>query len=154
MFHLTRAPVATFLLVFTLFFVGCDEKGLKADLSTPEGAILLLEEAYREGNIEKAVSCKDFKLQAAHLARSQPWAKDESTLAQLAKTLEVAYRAELKKGVPDLQGVESTFIEKKEIGEGQVVVTEISRRPNGNVSTQKLLVAKGRDGWKVLLPVE
>ena len=138
--------------LLTLF--GCGKKAIRADLSTPEGAILSLEEAYRQGDIEKAVACKDFKVEAAHMTRDKPGFDTPDLIAKIAETLELAYRAEMKGGFPDMKGVTSTFPKKREYGAGKVVVTEVCRYPDGGTSKQDILVAKTDAGWKVMIPIK
>ena len=141
-------------IISLLALSGCGKKAIKADLTTPEGAILSLENAYRQRDIEKAVACKDFKAEAAHMMRDKPGLSSDEVLAKLAETLELAYRAEMKGGFPDMKGVTSTFPKKKDLGEGTVVVTEVCRFPDGGTSKQNMLVVKTSTGWKVMIPME
>src|SRR5688572_22837053 len=63
------------------------------DFSTPEGAILRLEDAYRKRDIEIAVSCKDFLTEARlMLEKSDKVESDEELVRKTAKTLELSYR--------------------------------------------------------------
>jgi hypothetical protein len=144
--------IITIMSLLALF--GCGKKTFKADLTTPEGAILSLEDAYRQGDIEKAVACKDFKVEAAHMMREKPGLGSDEVLAKLGETLELAYRAQMKGGFPDMKGVTSTFPKKKDLGEGKVVVTEVCRHLDGGITKQDILVAKTDAGWKVMIPME
>ena len=141
-------------IISLLALSGCGKKAIKADLTTPEGAILSLENAYRQRDIEKAVACKDFKAEAAHMMRDKPGMNSDEVLAKLAETLELAYRAEMKGGFPDMKGVTSTFPKRKDLGDGKVVVTEVCRFPDGGTSKQNMLVVKTSTGWKVMIPME
>ena len=149
---LTFTTIVAALSLLTLF--GCGKSAIKADLSTPEGAILLLEDAYRQGDIEKAVACKDFKVEAAHMTRDKPGFDTPEATAKIAEALELAYRAEMKHGFPDVKGVTSTFPKKRNYSEGKVVVTEVCRYPDGGTSKQNILVAKTEGGWKVMIPIK
>ena len=146
----------TTIMAFLSFLVlfGCGKELIKADLTTPEGAILLLEDAYRRGDIERAIACKDFKVEAAYMLRDKPALSSNEVLTKLAETLELAYRVQLKKGFPDMKGVTSTFPKKKDVGDGKVVVTEVCRYTDGGTSKQDILVAKTDTGWKVMIPVK
>lgn len=136
-----------------LAWFGRGPKTFTADLTTPEGAILTLEEAYRERDIEKAVACKDFGVEAAYMLRDKPELRSDEILAKLAETLELAYRKEMSGGFPDMKGVTSTFPAKKNLGNGKVVVTEVCKYPDGGTSKQNLVVANTTAGWKVIVPI-
>ena len=138
--------------LFSLF--GCGKKTIKLDLTTPEAAILSLEDAYRKADIEMAVACKDFKVEAAYMVRDKPPMQDEAIIAKLAGVLELAYREQMKGGFPDMSGVTSTFPKKRDYGDGKVVVTEVCLYPDGGTSQQDMLVAKTEAGWKVLIPIK
>ena len=62
------------------------------DFSTPEGALLKLEDAYRARDIEGAVACKDFRREAdMMLSRmGSPLVKDEEMVSEIAKVLELS----------------------------------------------------------------
>jgi hypothetical protein len=64
------------------------------DFSTPEGAVLCLEEAYRRRDIEAACACKDFLVEATLmlLEAAPDTAGDADVRAQAAEVLELAFR--------------------------------------------------------------
>ena len=150
----TKRYTSIITIISLLALFGCGKKTFKADLTTPEGAILALEDAYRQGDIEKAVACKDFKMEAAHMMRDKPGLGSDEVLTKLGETLELAYRAQMKGGFPDMKGVTCKFPKKKDLGGGKIVVTEVCRYPDGGTSKQDILVAKTDAGWKVLIPVK
>jgi hypothetical protein len=127
------------------------------DFSTPEGAILMLEDAYRARDIEAAVSCKDFRREAAlMLSRFEgKFPVDEDLQRQTAQVLELAFRKEMEtKGFPELTGVTCTFPRTETRGDGLVVVTKQSRRADGTVVEERILVGQTPDGWRALVPVD
>lgn len=147
------------LAVPLLWFSGCRSKEPKADFTTPEGAILKLEEAYRSKDIEAAVAAKDFVSEArVMLSRlNKGMDKDAEVLKETAEVLELSFRAEMKKsGFPDFTGLKSRFPSKEKLKdfEGIVAVTEVCTFPDGGTSRQKILVAKTAKGWRVLNPEE
>lgn len=142
------------MVLLLVAITACTKHSSKADLSTPEGAILSLEEAYRQHDIDRAVACKDFKVEAAYMARDKPALGTSEAVDKIAKVLELAYRAEMKSGFPEFNGVSSTFSEKKDIGDGKVVVTEVCKFRDGTTSSQDIMVAKTDSGWKVMIPVK
>src|SRR5215218_6266878 len=100
-------------LFIALACIGCDRtpKGstVPHDFTTPEGAILSLEDAYRARDIEEAVKCKDFvtesRLMLSKLNNKQ--LKDDDKLVQeSARMLEASYRAQFRNhGFPLMSGV-------------------------------------------------
>jgi hypothetical protein len=136
---------------------GCSKQHAK-DFSTPEGALLCLEDAYRAKDIEAAVRCKDFKMEARVMLeklQNLQGAIDDQLIAKTAEVLELGFRKELeKKGFPDMTGVASTFPKVEPFRDGIVMVTEECSYPGGTKSKQRLLVSKTADGWRVLNPVD
>jgi hypothetical protein len=125
---------------------------IERDFETPEGAILCLEDAYRRRNIESACICKNFLIEGTlKLLDLDPnLARDPEMRKKNAVLLERAYRKKTAEAWPDLTGVESFFIDRQLYTDGIVMVTELRRLPNGTFNEHKVLVAKTKDGWKVL----
>lgn len=144
-------------LVIALAGCGANDRGGSAkpqDFTTPEGAILSLEDAYRAQDVEAAVRCKDFQVEATLMLKKldQDFSGDPEILAKTAEVLELGFRAELKRGFPDFRDVVSTFPEKQPY-EGRddiLLVTEQCRRGDGTPTMNNLVVAKTSDGWKVI----
>jgi len=138
---------------------GCAKKPVVHDFSTPEGAILCLEDAYLAKDIEAAVRCKDFHIEARlMLEKLKSLPKDvidNAIINKTAEVLELAFRKEIeKKGFPDMTGMSSAFTKVEQFKEGVVAVTEECSYPNGRKSKQRLLVAKTDNGWRVLNPID
>jgi len=125
------------------------------DFSTPEGAILCLEDAYRRRDIEAAVACKHFPIEGILmlLEYDDNLARDPEIRKRNALLAEQTYRRELAESWPDLQGVESFFLEREPFIDGVVAVKELRRLRDGSYEQLNVLVAKTRDGWRVLYPV-
>jgi hypothetical protein len=122
------------------------------DFTTPEGAILCLEDAYRRHDIEAAVACKDFRIEATLLlADAAPEAADDPEVqAQAADVLEQAFRKEKAEAWPDMAGVESFFVGREDLTDEFVVVNEFNRFPDGTFAEVYLQVALTEKGWRVL----
>lgn len=148
--------------------VGCnssksksENRSLAADFSTPEGAILKLEESYRNGDLEAAVACKDFRMEAEYMLKDEMKTKlpqeqlTDDIVQEAAEVLEMAYRAQMKKsGLPDFKGLRSTFPKKTKVKEDIYRVTEVCYFPDGGTSKQDLFVGRRNGEWKVLHAVE
>ncbi len=134
---------------------GAVSQSISHDLTTPEGAILSLEDAYRSKDIEAAVRCKDFTVEAKLMLQKlqQDFSDDPEILSKTVEVLELGFRSELKNsGFPDFRNVVSTFSGKKPYqGRDDIVqITEHCRHDDRTTTTNTLVVAKTADGWKVV----
>lgn len=130
-------------------------KSFNADFSTPEGAILCLEEAYRRHDLEAAVASKDFATEAKLMLQGvgEGLDADGEIAAKTTEVLELAFRQEVQNAWPDFTKSQSYFVEQEPYKDNIVAVTEICHYTDGGTSRQKLLVAKTANGWRVLHPV-
>lgn len=145
------------VLIFAAFRVMAVE--IKKDFSTPEGAILMLEEAYQKKDLEAAVAAKDFMIEARVMLveKGMDLEKNKELLKKTAEVLELSFRYYIKKdGFPDFTGLKSTFEEKKPYKDFKDVwiITEVCTYPDGGISKQKLLIATTEQGWRVLNPTK
>jgi len=122
------------------------------DFSTPEGAVLCLEDAYHRQNIESACACKNFMIEGtvALLNVDPKLARDPELRKKNAQLTERAFRKETTEAWPDLKGVESFFIDRQIYTDGIVVVVEIRRSSDGTFTKLNQLVANTQSGWRVL----
>jgi uncharacterized protein YegJ (DUF2314 family) len=122
------------------------------DFSTPEGAILCLEDAYDEQDIEKAMACKNFEEEARLLLlkMNDRWSGNE-ILQTTADILRMAFEKSLiEDGFPVFKDIRRAFPYRKKITDQLYLITEVCIFPDGGKSTQQLYTFKGEDGWKVL----
>ncbi|MEK7380745.1 MAG: hypothetical protein AAB075_07025 [Gemmatimonadota bacterium] len=121
------------------------------DFTTPEGAILSLEDAYRRRDIEAAVAAKDFSMEAKLMLRSLDRTEvDDALVARTAEVLLASFRTATTAAWPDFEGLQC-FLTKREPHADQVVrVTEVCRYPDGGFSEQQILVGPTARGWMVL----
>jgi hypothetical protein len=125
------------------------------DFETPEGAILCLEDACRRRSIESAVACKHFMIEGilTLVNYDEDLARDPKVRERNAMLAERTYRREISESWPDLKGVESFFLAHEPYIDGVVVVRELRRLRDDSFEKLNVLVAKTRDGWRVLNPV-
>ncbi len=125
------------------------------DFSTPEGAILCLEDAYRRHDIEAAIASKDFRSEAKLMLQKTGFAEhvDDEMIAKTVEALIVSFRAHTTANWPDFEGLESFFTKRAPHADKVVLVTEMCRFPDGYFSRQQMLVAETPQGWRVLNPV-
>ena len=122
------------------------------DFTTPEGAILCLEDAYRRRDIEAAVAAKDFDKEARMLLLNSGFKNviNDEVVAKMSEVLEMSFRAHTTAQWPDFDGLESFFPKKVEISDGVVAVTEVCRFPDGFFSRQEIYASNTADGWRVV----
>jgi hypothetical protein len=125
------------------------------DFTTPEGAILCLEDAYRRHDIEAAIAAKDFKTEAKLMLQKTGFKDhiDDEIIAKTAEVLIASFRAHTTAKWPDFEGLESFFTKREPHADKVVIVTEMCRFPDGGFSRQQMLVAETPQGWRVLNPV-
>jgi len=125
------------------------------DFSTPEGAILCLEDAYRRRDIEAAVASKDFIAESRVMFKELKNSNldDPKLLDETAKVLELSFRKHTEKSWPEFEGIQSYFIKREPYGDKVVVITEVCRFPDGGFSQQQILVSETSKGWRVLNPL-
>lgn len=130
-------------------------RGAPPAFSTPEAAIVTLEDAYRRKDLDACVRAKDFGIEAEYMMWSMSVdAADAALVDETAATLEAAYRAGFALGFPDMEGVVSTFAGTKRVADRVVMVTEVCKYPDGGKSVQRVLVAETEGGWRVLNVVQ
>ncbi|MDF1694770.1 MAG: DUF2314 domain-containing protein [Saprospiraceae bacterium] len=121
---------------------------------TPEGAIVQLEEAYNEDNIEKALSCKDFTKEAElMLAKLKKENVGEEIVQKTAEVLKMAFISSLQEnGMPKFNGIKRAFPKREKVSDQHMIVTEVCYYPDGNSSIQRMNTYKIGDHWKVMAP--
>ncbi len=159
-FELAVVSLVPFLL---LAVAGCGGGASSADaiahdLTTPEGAILSLEDAYRAEDIEDAVKCRDFTVEATVMLKkiNKEFSDDPEVLKMTADVLELGFRKEQTANFPNFHGIKSTFSDKKPYldYENIVQLQETCTASDGTTSQNKLFVAETPSGWKVISVVE
>lgn len=121
------------------------------DFTTPEGAILSLEDGYRRRDIEAAVAAKDFSMEAKLMLQSLGRNDvDDAPVAKAAEALLALFRTATTAAWPDFEGLECFFTRREPHADQVVRVTEVCRYPDGGFSEQQILVGETAQGWRVL----
>ena len=126
-----------------------------SNFETPEGAILSIEDAYDNKDLEKAINCKNFKKEAELMLKNTVKIDiDNELIDKTAEVLKLSFIKSIQEnGFPSFKGVKRVF-NRNFISPEHCVITEICIYPNGNKSSQKLNTYKTDNNWKVLNPVE
>jgi len=126
----------------------------KVDLETPEGAILSLEKAYDNQDMDAALACKDFNEEAKMMLSSMRMDFDEEIISSTAEVLELSFINNIaENGFPKFADLQNAFPLREKIDEDHYIITEVCWFPDGGTSIQKLNTYKSALGWKVLGPV-
>lgn len=124
------------------------------DLSTPEGAILSLEDAYDAGDLDRAVACKDFEEEAKQMLSSLKNASQLGTsdevVREMAEVLRLSFIKSIVENPPSFKGITRAFPKREIVRDDLVIVTEVCFYPDQTKSSQRLYVCKKGDDWKVL----
>jgi hypothetical protein len=149
-----------FGIMIILYFIGGKENRkifenariFSRDFTTPEGAILCIEEAYRNKDVESAVKCKDFATEATMMLKKlNDSLSNSEVIMKTAETLELAFRKEIENSPPDFNGIETRFLDQEKMDD-VIIVNAIHKNSNGMIIKEKLLTIKNKDGWRVLIP--
>lgn len=128
------------------------------DFTTPEGAILCLEDAYNDQDLEMAVACKDFTQEARDMLSSMqtPGLADDNELVdQTAETLRLSFIKYYEENpLPSFIDILRAFPHRQKITDDLYIITEVCFYPDNTKSQQKLKVSNTADGWRVAGLVE
>ena len=125
----------------------------KANLETPEGAILAIERAYINKDIDAAIACKDFFEEAKSLLSVMNMEIDQDIIAETAEVLKLSFINNIdQNGFPYLSAIPIAFPDRKKIDDTHFVITEVCWYPDGGKSVQLLNTYKSAKGWVVLGP--
>ncbi|WP_419868740.1 DUF2314 domain-containing protein [Chryseobacterium sp. CT-SW4] len=127
----------------------------KPNLTTPEGAIIRIENFYTEENLEGVISCKDFEMEAENMLKDSNLEVNESTINDLAEVLKLALIEDIKSnGFPHFNNIERNFSLITE-QQNQKLIEETIIFVNGTAKHNKFWIGQSKNGdWKVLNLVE
>ncbi|GHN01692.1 hypothetical protein WSM22_31810 [Cytophagales bacterium WSM2-2] len=124
------------------------------DLTTPEGAILCLEDAYDAKDIDKAISCKDFneeaKLMLTKMKHLEVATEMDSIVTSMAEVLQLSFIKNISENFPNFIGITRAFPKREFVREDLMIVTEVCFYPDNTKSAQRLYVSRKNGEWKVL----
>jgi len=127
----------------------------KPDLSTAEGAIMMLENFYNSNDLNGIFSCKDFYEEAKNILIENDINIHEETVRRIESVLKVSFIEHIEsKGFPDFNNVERVFTLIDE-NEGQQLIEEKVVYRDFSSSINKLWVTRCKDGtWRVLNTID
>ncbi|WP_454047535.1 DUF2314 domain-containing protein [Chryseobacterium sp. Marseille-Q8038] len=123
----------------------------KLDLTTPEGAIIKIENYYSNKDLKGVISCKDFQMEAENLLKEKGAIITAETKNKIAEALKSSLVETFQSNeFPNFENIERCFtlVEEKQ---NQRLIEEKVIYQNGNFTFNKLWVWRSKDGdWKVL----
>lgn len=127
----------------------------KPDLTTPEGAIIKIENFYSNNDLNGVISCKDFEMEAENLLKERGAIITAETKNKISEALKSSLIETFQSNeFPNFENIERCFtlVEEKQ---DQRLIEEKVIYQNGNFTFNKLWVWRSREGdWKVLNLVE
>jgi uncharacterized protein YegJ (DUF2314 family) len=126
------------------------------DDSTPEGAIVKIETAFNEDNLDKAADCKDFRKEAEMmLAKFKDKGLDDEVIDKTAEVLKLGFLKSLQEdGIPKFNDLKQAFPKREKVSDNHMIITEVCYYPDRTKSIQRLNTYYDGSGWKVGSPVE
>jgi uncharacterized protein YegJ (DUF2314 family) len=100
-------------------------------LKTPEGALLCLEDAYDEKNIDKAITIMDFEEDAKQMLKKHNMPTDKELVNTTAAALQLAYIKSIQDNMPSFRNVKRAFPYREKIRDDFYIITEICTYPDG-----------------------
>ena len=129
------------------------EDYFKADFKTPEGAIICIENAYNEKDIQKVIECKDFNIEAQLMAQKMNCVNNPEIIDEFCEALKLSCIKYLNdNGMPSFKNVIRAFPKREQISSKHFIITEVVYYPDGSESQQKINTYLTDNGWKVLDP--
>jgi hypothetical protein len=123
------------------------------DLSTPEGALITLENFYSEQSLEDALSCKNFDKESKNVLLELAKDLKEEFIKETAELLKSAFIEDLQQnGMPNFENIERVFKRLAYNGKEKMqLIEEILIYPDGKEESNKFWIAEDENGkWKVL----
>ena len=126
-----------------------------ANFETPEGAILSLEEAYDNDDLETAINCKDFNKEAEFMLKKTVQIEiDKELINKTAEVLKLSFMQNMNEhGMPKFKGIKRAF-KRQKISDEHYIITETCYYPDGGKSSERHNTFKIENEWKVLGLVE
>lgn len=127
----------------------------KPDLTTPEGAIITIENYYSNNNLKGVLSCKDFEMEAENLLNERGAIITSEITNKIAEALKSSLLETFQLNeFSNFENIERYFTLLNE-KEDQRLIEEKVIYQNGNFTFNKLWVGRSKQGnWKVLNLVE
>lgn len=129
------------------------------NFETPEGAILCIENAYDEGDIDKVLNCKDFleeaKLMLQKNGMLEKFNEEQKyeAIKMVGEALQLSFINGIEtNGMPDFRNCRRAFILREKLSSVHWIITEVVYHPDGSKTSQRINTYLTDLGWRVLSP--
>jgi uncharacterized protein YegJ (DUF2314 family) len=129
------------------------------DFTTPEGAILCIEDAYDARDMNRVIACKDFEAEARLMLSHSTQMGALVNNPEIITETEEAVRSTFIKfiddyGFPSFKNVRRAFPTREFLRDDLCIVTEVCQYPDRTRSTERLYVSRRNGEWRVLNPAD
>jgi hypothetical protein len=119
--------------------------------SSPEEALVALEQAYRDGDVDAAVRAKNFAFEGAAMIQKLGQLVDADLARQAAHVLELSYRKHARDdGLPDFSGLTTSILSQAEVEPDLVLITERIEWADGRVAEEGVHAARTDGRWGIV----
>jgi uncharacterized protein YegJ (DUF2314 family) len=144
-------PIYSFV---AMVMIGASTVACAADFSSPERALISLEQSYARKDADGAAAAKDFTFEADQMLRKMRsiGTPDADLIAKTAEVLELSFRHELTtKGFPELEGVACKVVDTKGLHADLVELTDHCTYPDGSKSKETLHAQESAGCWRIVV---
>jgi len=125
---------------------------MKYNYDSPESAIISLENAYTNKDIEKIISSKDFEIEAKIILERNSIQHNKDLIKETAKLLELSLIENIQNnGYPSFNNVRRLFSNVEKIKNNIYVITEELNYLDGSNYKNRIFLTKNNDNWKVAM---
>ncbi|WP_296148493.1 hypothetical protein [uncultured Flavobacterium sp.] len=119
---------------------------------TPEKAVISLEKAYSQEDLNGVFASKDFEGEAKLILTDKSYEITDELVTATAKLLEETLKKNLQEnGFPDFSDAERQFSELKHLNENIYFFDEIITYPNKEIYKNKVFLTVQDSIWKVAM---
>ncbi|RZJ36585.1 MAG: hypothetical protein EOO51_00255 [Flavobacterium sp.] len=123
--------------------------------SSPEAAIITLEEGYTNKDLEGILASKDFKAEAKLILEQSSYnydLDDEAVISETAKLLELSLIKSLQEnGYPNFEKVKREFSEVTKYKDNIFIIEERLTFPDNTQYENRIFLSQEKDKWKVAM---
>ena len=124
---------------------------MKYRYSTPEEAIISLENAYSNQDLDKVIESKDFETEAKLILQSSGMDLTKEIIRETAELLRLSLIDHIhSNGYPNFNDAERVFSNLNEVDQNLYFLEETLIYSNGEKYINKILLTKNNDQWKIV----
>jgi hypothetical protein len=119
--------------------------------NTPEEAIISLEKAYSNQDLDKVIASKDFETEAKLILQSSAMDLTKEIVKETAELLRLSLIEHIQSnGYPNFNDAERVFSDLSEIDENLYFLEETLIYSNGEKYINKILLTRNDNQWRIV----